>query len=101
MRWVGDGYAVRVTSQIVQHVLGSTERWLGINDPILFPQGVQKCAEGFFLGQRQALSVKDQLLGAESTSQPGQEFPAEDWTEHQDRQEEVAGGGEPALVIGR
>ena len=94
---VGDGYAVGVTSQIVQNVFGSAERWLGINDPILFTQGVQKCAEGFFLGQRQALSVKDQLLGAESMPQSGQEFPAEDWAEHQDRQEEVDGCGRASV----
>src|SRR6516164_1164425 len=98
---VGDSYAMGVASQIVQHVFGSAERWFGINDPILFTQGVQKCAEGFFFGQRQALPVERQLLGAESTPQPSHEFSAEDATEDQDRQEEVDGCGDPVLVIGR
>ena len=98
---VGDGYAVRVTSQIVQDMFGSTERWLGIDDPIFLTERVQKYAEGFLVVQRQALSVKDQLLGAESAPQSGQEFSAEDTTEDLDRQEEVDGCGEPALVIGR
>src|SRR5215467_8793720 len=80
---VGDGYAVGVTSQIVQDVFGSAERWLGIDDPILFTQGVQKCAEGFWMGQRQALPVERQQLGAEDTPQSGQEFSAEDRTEDQ------------------
>src|SRR5262249_48341961 len=69
---VGDSYAVGVASQIVQYVFGSAERWLGINGPILFTQGVQKCAEGFFVGQRQALPVERQLLGAESMPQSRQ-----------------------------
>ena len=98
---VGDSYAVRVTGQIVQDVFGSAKRWLGVNDPVFFRQRAQKCAEGFFFGQRQALSVECQLLGAESTSQSGQEFSAEDPTEDLDRQEEVDGCGDPVLVIGR
>ena len=55
---VGNGHAVRVTGQIVQDVLGSAKRWLGVNDPILLEQGVQKCCEGLFVDQRQALSAK-------------------------------------------
>ena len=62
---VGNGDTVRIASQIMQYVLGSAERWLGVNDPIFLKQGVQECRKGIFVGQRQALSVKRQLLGAE------------------------------------
>ncbi len=34
-----------VTSQIVQHVLGSAEGWLGIDDPVLLGEGTQKSSE--------------------------------------------------------
>jgi hypothetical protein len=97
---VGNGYAVRVTGQIVQHVFGSAERWLGVNDPIFLKQGVQKCREGLFVGQRQTFSVKRQLLGTEGASQSGYEFSKKDTAKDEDRQEEVAWCGEPALVIG-
>jgi len=72
---VGDSYAVRVTSQIVQNVFGSAKRWLGINDPIFLKQGVQKCAEGFFFGQRQAVSVKANCLVRKARRNPNTNFP--------------------------
>src|SRR6516165_11983977 len=97
---VGNGYAVRVTGQIMQYVLGSAKRWLGVNDPIFLEQGVQECCKGIFVGQRQALSVKCQLLGAESASQSGNEFSTKDTAKDEDRQEEVDWCREPALVIG-
>jgi hypothetical protein len=75
---VRDGYAVGVTSQIVEDVFASPERWLGINDRIFLNTSFQKHAEGLLVGQRRALSVKEQLLGAESTPQSRQELSAED-----------------------
>ena len=98
---VGDDHAVRVAGQVVQHMFGSAEWWLGINDPIFLIERAQKYAEGFLVGQRQALSVKDQLRDAESAAQSSQEFSTVDRTEDQDRQEEVDGCREPALVIER
>jgi hypothetical protein len=32
---VGDGDTMRLASQIFQHMIGTTERWLGIDDPLL------------------------------------------------------------------
>jgi len=83
----------------VQDVLGSAKRWLGVNDPIFLEQGVQKCREGLFVGQRQALSVKRQLLGTKSASQSGNEFSTKDTAKNEDRQKEVDWCREPALVI--
>ena len=96
---VGNGHAVRIASQIMQDVFGSAKRWLGVNDPIFLKQGVQECRKGIFVGQRQALSVKCQLLGAESASQSGNEFSTKDTAKDEDRQEEVDWCREPALVI--
>ena len=55
---VGNGHTMRIASQIVQDVFRPAKRWLGVNDPIFLKQGVQKCREGFLIGQRQALSVE-------------------------------------------
>ena len=34
---VGDGHPMRVTSEILEDVLGATQWWLGVNDPVGFP----------------------------------------------------------------
>ena len=96
---VGNGHAVRIASQIMQYVLGSAERWLGVNDPIFLKQGVQECRKGILVGQRQAFSVKRQLLGAESAPQSGNEFSTKDTAKYDNWQEEVHWCREPALVI--
>src|SRR5262249_30132371 len=97
---VGDGYAVRIASQIMQCMLGSAKRRLGVNDPIFLTQGVQTWREGLFVGERPALSVKRQVLVAKGASQSGYEFSTKDTAKDEDRQEEVAWCGAPALVIG-
>jgi hypothetical protein len=38
---IGDGDAMRVTSQIVQELLGAREGWLRVDDPWLFPQAAE------------------------------------------------------------
>jgi len=32
---VGDGHAMGVAAEVLQHVLRTAERWFGIDDPIL------------------------------------------------------------------
>ena len=36
---VGDGYAVGVTGEIAEHMMGSAKRWFGVDDPVLTEQG--------------------------------------------------------------
>jgi len=43
---VGDGDAVRIASEIVQNMLGTAERWLGIDDPVLVEELAEELAEG-------------------------------------------------------
>ena len=31
---IGDGYAMGVATQILEHILGATERWLRIDHPV-------------------------------------------------------------------
>ena len=48
---VGDGDAMGVAGEIAQHMMGSTEGWLGVDDPLLTEQGTQEGAEDFLILQ--------------------------------------------------
>jgi hypothetical protein len=43
---VGDGDPMGVAGKITQHMMGSAEGWLGIDDPVWTEQGAQEGAEG-------------------------------------------------------
>jgi len=43
---VGDGHPMGVTREITEHMMGTAEGWLGINDPVLTERGAQEGAEG-------------------------------------------------------
>ena len=36
---VGDGNAMGVTGEIAEHMMGTAEGWLGVDDPVLTEQG--------------------------------------------------------------
>jgi hypothetical protein len=42
---VGDGDAVRITSEIVQNMLGTAEGWLGLDDLVLVEELSEKLAK--------------------------------------------------------
>ena len=35
---IGDGYAMGVAAEILEHILGATERWFGVHHPVLSEQ---------------------------------------------------------------
>jgi hypothetical protein len=48
---VGDGDAVRIGGEIVQNKLGTTEGWLGIDDPVLVEELSEKLAKATWLSK--------------------------------------------------
>jgi hypothetical protein len=42
---VGDGDAVGVAGQVVEHMVGSAEGWLGVDDPVLLTELAEEVAE--------------------------------------------------------
>ncbi len=42
---VGDRHAVGIAGQVVEDVFGSTERWLGVDDPVLREELLQETME--------------------------------------------------------
>jgi hypothetical protein len=63
---VGDGHAMGVAGEIAEHMMGTAERWLGIDDPVLTEQWTQEGAEGFFVFQRLERSGESELVLLES-----------------------------------
>jgi hypothetical protein len=49
---VGNGDAMRVTSEVLQDVLWPAKRWFRIDDPILLKQCSQESAEIAFVRRR-------------------------------------------------
>ena len=63
---VGDGHAMGVASEIAQHMMGTTEGWLGIDDPVLAEQWAQEGAEGLLVFEGLESSGESKLSLAES-----------------------------------
>jgi hypothetical protein len=64
---VGDGYAMGAAGEIVEHMTGTAEGWLGVDDPVLTEQGAQEGVEGFLVGQRLKSSGEGELVLLESS----------------------------------
>jgi hypothetical protein len=63
---VGDGHAMGVAGEIAQHMMGTAEGGLGIDDSVLTEQGVQEGAEGLLVGQWLKSSGEGELALLES-----------------------------------
>jgi len=63
---VGDRDAMGVAGEITQHMMGTAERGLGIDDPVLTEQGAQEGAEGLFVFERLERSGEGELVLLES-----------------------------------
>jgi len=96
---IGDGHAMRVAGQVVEHMLGSAERFLGIYHPIVTKQRTQQHAKDLGFGQVPEPSMKDEFALAECAFQPSYEFAAKDAAEHLPRQEKALLGMDPAGVV--
>jgi hypothetical protein len=46
---IGDGNPMSVASQVLEHILGTAERCLGLDDPFLMAQGGEHCVEWAWL----------------------------------------------------
>ena len=92
---VGDGDAMGVARQIMQHMLGAAEGRLGIDDPVLPIKRVQEEGELLLLMERHALTEEAQLIAGKEAPQSGDELAAEDATEHLDRKQEGGTESDP------
>src|SRR6266436_1469924 len=49
---VGDGHAMGIAAQVVEHILGATEGWFGVDDPVFSEQRSQPGSEDLRLRER-------------------------------------------------
>jgi hypothetical protein len=64
---VGDGHAMGVAGEIAEHMMGTAEGWLGIDDPVLTEEGTQEGAERFLVFQGLERSSEPELALLESS----------------------------------
>src|SRR3974377_51853 len=98
---VGDGDAVGIAAEILQHVLGSAEGWFGADDPIFAEERTQPGSEELRMGERCEFSGQVQLTALEGRLQAGDELATKHASQYSDGQEEAGMRSNPAGVIPR
>ena len=63
---VGDGDPMGVAGEVLEHLLGTAERWFGVDDPLFVPYGLEPAVPCLGMGELKELSVKFELLSLES-----------------------------------
>jgi hypothetical protein len=79
---VRDGYAMGIAGEIAEHMMGTAERGLGVDDPVLTEQGTQEGVESLFVFERLEGSGEGELVLLESSLQAGDELATENATEY-------------------
>ena len=79
---IGDGYTMGVAAQILEHILGATERWFRVDHPVLSEQWPKPGGEGAGLSEQCEVSMKDELVIPESLSEGSNKLATENATEH-------------------
>jgi hypothetical protein len=86
---VGDGYAMGVTAQIAEHILGASEGSFRVDHPVPSEQWSQPGSKGFGLSEKLQVSMKVELAVLEGTFECLVELAAEDATQYFDGKKEV------------
>jgi len=93
---VGDGYAMGVTTQIAEHILGASEGWFRVDHPVFSEQWSQPGSKDFGLSEELQVSMKVELAVVEGAFECLVELAAEDATQYLDGKKEVVAGFDPA-----
>ena len=67
---IRDGYAVSITAEVVEHILGTTEGWFGVDDPMFSKQRPEPRGEGLRLSEWRQIAGKVQLPSLKSQLEP-------------------------------
>jgi hypothetical protein len=98
---VGDGYAMGVAAEVLQHILGAAEGWFAVDDPVLAKQWPEPGGEDLGLSEQRQIAGQMKLVVLKSRSEAGDELAAKQAPEHRDREKESGTGSNPAGVIER
>ena len=98
---IRDGNAVGITTEVVEHILGTTEGWLGVDDPMFSKQWPEPRGEDLRLSEWRQIAGKVQLPSLKSRLERVDELSAKYATEHVDGKKESRVRPNPAGVIER
>lgn len=96
---VGDGDTVGVTAEILEHILGAAEGWLGVDHPVFAKQRSQPGGEEFGLREERQIPGKVQLAKLKGGLETGDELAAKHPPEYGNGEKESRVRSNPAGVI--
>src|SRR2546422_9702526 len=96
---VGDGHAMGVAAEILEHVLGAAKGWFGVDDPVLSKQRSQPGSEDLGLREQSQIAGKMKLAVLKGRLKAGDELTAKHPPEYLDGEKEAWVGANPAGVI--
>jgi hypothetical protein len=96
---VRDSHAVGIASEILQDVLGSTEGWFGVDDPVFAEERTQPGSEELGMGEGCEFSGQVQLAVREGRLEAGDELATKHTPQYSNGKEEAWVGSNPAGVI--
>ena len=90
-----------VAAEIIEHLLGSAERALGVDDPANGAQRPQPDSEGGWRSQACQIAKEAELARLESRLEAGQKKPAVETRQHLYRQKEAGAAADPTASVRR
>ncbi len=88
-----------IAAEILQHVLGSTKGWFGVDDPVFAEERTQPGSEELGMSERCEFSGQVQLTVFKGRLQAGDELATKHAPQYSDGKEEAGVGSNPAGVI--
>ena len=98
---VGDGHAMGVSAEILEHIVGAAEGWFGVDDPVFSEQRSEPGSEDLGLREQSQITGEVQLVTLKSGLESGDELAAKHASEYLDGEKEARVGSDPASVIER
>src|SRR6266404_1049537 len=98
---VGDGHAMGVAAEILQHILGATEGTFQVDDPVLSKQWPEPSSEDLGFGEELQLFGEAELTILEGLPEGRDKLATKELTQYRFGQEIVVRRVDPAGVIGR
>ena len=98
---VGDGYAMGIAAEILEHIFGAAEGRFGVDDPIFPEQRSEPGSEDFGLREQSQIAGKMKLATLKGRLESGDELAAKHTAEYLDGEKEARTGSNPARVIER
>ena len=86
---VGDGDAMGIATQILQHLFGAAEWWFCVNHPIFSEEQSRPSSESFGPGEGSQVSMEAQSAALEGLLQTSDELAAKNPRQHLKRKKEA------------